>query len=291
MENQLSKLFRNYLHSTDTIFAIEAHNGVSAKIAQKAGFKILWASGLSIATSLGVRDCNELTSTEVLNVLSYMVDSVNLPIIVDGDTGYGNYNNFRRFVKKINKLGIASVCIEDKVFPKTNSFVNRKQNLVGIEEFCGKIKAGKDVALDSNFSIIARTESLILGFSIEEALMRAEAYHKAGADAILIHSSKDSAYEVLGFVDSWNNKCPVVVVPTKYYATNSSVFKEKKISIVIWANHLLRASMKAMQETCAIILKEEGVMGVENKIASLQEVFDIVETDELLKLDDIYLPV
>ena len=134
---------------------MEAHNGISAKIVEQAGFKGIWASGLSISAALGVRDNNEASWTQILEVLEFMSDATNVPILVDGDTGHGNFNNMRRFVKKLCQRNIAGVCIEDKIFPKTNSFIEQNQPLATIEEFCGKIKAGKDSQIDESFSIIA----------------------------------------------------------------------------------------------------------------------------------------
>jgi phosphoenolpyruvate phosphomutase len=120
---------------------MEAHNGISAKIVQEAGFKGIWASGLSISAQLGVRDSNEASWTQVLEVLEFMGDNTDVPILVDADTGYGNFNNARRLVTKLEQRGIAGACIEDKVFPKTNSLLdNRKQQLADIEEFSLKIK-------------------------------------------------------------------------------------------------------------------------------------------------------
>ncbi|MEK6297312.1 MAG: isocitrate lyase/phosphoenolpyruvate mutase family protein, partial [Paraburkholderia tropica] len=132
---------------------------------------------------------NEASWTQVVDNLEFMADASDLPILLDGDTGYGNFNNVRRLVRKLEQRGIAGVCIEDKVFPKTNSFIGGEaQPLADIDEFCGKIKAGKDSQTDENFSIVARVEALIAGWGMDEALKRAEAYRLAGADAILIHS-------------------------------------------------------------------------------------------------------
>ncbi len=127
---------------------MEAHNGLSAKIVQEAGFKGIWASGLSMSAQLGVRDSNEASWTQVLEVLEFMADNTNVPILVDADTGYGNFNNARRLVSKLEQRGIAGACIEDKVFPKTNSLLdNRKQQLADIEEFSLKIRVNLEIRL------------------------------------------------------------------------------------------------------------------------------------------------
>ncbi len=168
------------LHSAELEFLMEAHNGLSARIVREAGFKGIWASGLSISAQFGVRDNNEASWTQVVDMLEFMADASDLPILLDGDTGYGNFNNMRRLVRKLEQRGIAGVCIEDKQFPKTNSFLNgERQPLADIEEFAGKIAAGKDTQQRSRISrIVARVEALIAGWGMEEALRRAEAYRR-----------------------------------------------------------------------------------------------------------------
>jgi phosphoenolpyruvate phosphomutase len=181
-------------------FICEAHSGLSAKIVEEAGFKGIWASGLAISAQLGVRDNNEASWTQVLDVIEFMADASTLPIMLDGDTGYGNFNNVQRLVRKLEQRDIAAVCLEDKIFPKTNSFIGgNRQPLAEIDEFCGKIKAGKDAQANDNFSIVARVEAFIAGWGLAEALRRAEAYHAAGADAILIHSALRTPDEILAF--------------------------------------------------------------------------------------------
>ncbi|MHC4454557.1 MAG: phosphoenolpyruvate mutase, partial [Planctomycetota bacterium] len=206
-------------------FLMEAHSGMSAKIVEEAGFKGIWGSGLSISGSLGVRDNNEASWTQILDVLEFMSDATTIPILMDGDTGYGNFNNMRRLVKKLEQRGVAGVCIEDKIFPKTNSFLREEtQPLANIDEFCGKIKAGKDVQNDNDFVIVARVEAFIAGWGLKEALKRAEAYHQAGADAILVHSKLPNASEIFNFMKEWGNRAPIVIVPTKYYTTPTDEF-------------------------------------------------------------------
>lgn len=289
MESQAS-LFKHYLLSDELVFLMEAHNGLSAKIAEKAGFKALWASGLTISASLGLRDCNEASWTQVIDVIEFMADSVSVPIMVDGDTGYGNFNNVRRLVKKLCERKVAAVCIEDKLFPKTNSFIERNQQLTSIEEFCGKIKAGKDSQSEPDFCLIARTEALISGQGVSEALKRAEAYHQAGADAILIHSKQTHPEEIFSFAKSWDCRCPVIIVPTKYYQTPTPLFREHHISMVIWANHNLRASIKAMNELCQTLIREESLSMIEKNVAPLEEIFHLVNDKELEEAEKNYLP-
>src|ERR1700755_705298 len=131
---------------------MEPHNGLSAKRPEKAGFKGIWASGLSISAAMGVRDNNEASWTQVLEVIEFMSDATSIPILLDGDTGYGNFNNMRRLVRKLEQRGIAAVCIEDKQFPKTNSFLNgERQPLADVAEFAGKIAGRHDTEKARNF--------------------------------------------------------------------------------------------------------------------------------------------
>ena len=289
LKSKTSRL-RAELHGPELAFLMEAHDGLSAKIVEQAGFRGIWASGLSMATALGVRDSNEASWTQVLEVLEFMSDATSIPILVDGDTGYGNFNNMRRLVRKLCQRGIAAVCIEDKLFPKTNSFVGEGQPLVDIEEFQGKIKAGKDSQTDADFCIVARVEALISGWGLDEALRRAEAYHAAGADAVLMHSKQSTAVEILAFMREWDDRCPVVIVPTTYYGTPTKQFRDAGVGAVIWANHNLRAAIKAMRETSRQIHDDESITSAESHIATMNEVFELAGNAELAAAEQRYLP-
>lgn len=276
--------------SGDPAFLMEAHSGLAATIVEQEGFDGIWASGLSIASAHGVRDCNELSWTQVLEVLEAMRDAVALPILVDGDTGFGDFNNVRRLVRKLCRLGIDGVCIEDKLFPKRNSYVGDRQPLAEIDEFCGKIKAAKDSQTDPEFAVVARVEALVSGLGMGEAVLRAERYRQAGADAILIHSKKQSGDEILEFARRWARRAPLVIVPTTYYRTPAATFHEAGISTLIWANHNLRASLRAMQLVSRSIRAMSGPGAVEDSIASLGEIFALLGYDELAEAEQAYLP-
>jgi phosphoenolpyruvate phosphomutase len=281
--------FSEMLTSPETSFVMEAHNGLSAKIVEETGFEGVWASGLSMSAALGVRDSNEASWTQVLEVLEFMADATTIPILVDADTGYGNFNNFRRLVNKLIQRDIAAVCIEDKLFPKTNSFLGQNQPLADVDEFCGKIKAGKDAQADDSFSVVARVEALIAGWGLKEALRRAEAYHEAGADAILIHSKESVADEILAFTKEWANRSPVVIVPTKYYGTPTQHFRDAGVNLIIWANHNMRAAISAMRETSQQIFENQNLVWAEENVARLGDVFVIAGNEELSEAEDRYL--
>jgi phosphoenolpyruvate mutase len=290
MTSKTSQL-KALLHSGKLEFLLEGHNGLSARIVEEAGFKGIWASGLTISAALGVRDNNEASWTQVLEVVEFMSDATSIPILLDGDTGYGNFNNVRRLVRKLEQRGVAGVCIEDKLFPKTNSFINGEQQpLAKIEEFVGKIKAAKDSQRDPDFCVVARIEALIAGWGIEEALKRACAYSRAGADGLLVHSKLSQPTEILGFMERWDNSCPVLIVPTMYYQTPVEQFVDAGISVAIWANHLMRGSVRTMQNIAKEVYEAQSVLPVEATIAPVKEVFRLQRADELKAAELIYLP-
>lgn len=286
-----STLLRDMLRRKELAFLMEAHNGLSARIVQETGFEGIWASGLSISAALGVRDSNEASYTQVLEVCEFMSDATDIPILLDGDTGYGNFNNARRLVSKLEQRGIAGVCIEDKLFPKTNSLLDgRQQPLADVAEFCGKIRAMKDTQADPHFNVVARVEAFIAGWGLEAALERANAYADAGADAVLMHSKLADPSDIDAFMKHWGRDTPVVIVPTKYYKTPTSHFQDIGVSTVIWANHNMRACIDAMKHTSQTIFKEQSLVSVEPKIASVKEVFRLQRDHELSEAEDKYLP-
>ncbi|MDT3779277.1 phosphoenolpyruvate mutase [Nitrospira sp. MA-1] len=292
-EHQPSKStqFKKLLLSPQLEFICEAHNGLSAKIVEEAGFHGIWASGLSISAQFGVRDNNEASWTQVLDNLEFMSDAARIPILLDGDTGYGNFNNMQRLIRKLEQRHIAAVCIEDKLFPKTNSFLKGDtQPMADMEEFCGKIKAGKDAQSDPDFCIIARVEAFICGWGLAEALRRAEAYRQAGADGILIHSALAVPEEILAFKREWSNRSPVVIVPTKYYSTPTDVFRQHGFSMVIWANHMLRAAVATMQTTARVLKEQENLLSIEDHIVPVSEIFRLQGAAELMEAEQRYLP-
>ena len=282
---------RQLITRPEIAFLMEAHSGLSARIVEEAGFEAIWGSGLTISAGFGVRDNNELSWTQVTDHVAFMTETTSVPLLLDGDTGYGNFNNMRRLVRKLEQVGVAGVTIEDKVFPKTNSFLRAEvQPLADIDEFCGKIKAGKDSQADPDFVLVARVEALIAGWGLAEALKRAEAYHAAGADAILMHSRQSSPAEIFAFLDAWGGRSPVLLVPTKYWRTPTAEFRARNVSAVIWANHVLRASISAMQATAKQIRADESLLNAEPQVAPLHEVFRLQGDEELETAEKRYLP-
>lgn len=287
---------RDLLNSDKLEFIMEAHNGLSAKIVEDTGFSGIWGSGLSISAAHGVRDNNELSWTDVVDTMKYMTNATSIPILLDGDTGYGNYNNFVQVLKELVKHDVGGVAIEDKLFPKTNSFIDgEKQKLADPDEFAGKIRAGKDYLKSigrEDFVIVSRVESFITGYDLEDALMRSRKYAAAGVDAILMHSKIEDESQIESFMNVWNTESdiPVVIVPTKYYKVPSKKFQDLGVSLVIWANHNMRASITAMQDVSKTIFEEQSLLNIENNVAPLSTVFGLQNANELKETDKKYLP-
>jgi phosphoenolpyruvate phosphomutase len=282
---------KQMIQSKELEFIMEAHNGMAAKIVEEAGFKGIWGSGLSISAALGVRDSNEASWTQVLEVLEFMSDVTTIPILLDADTGYGNFNNARRLVSKLEQRGIAGACVEDKIFPKTNSLLADTEGkpLASISEFSAKIRCMKDHQKDPDFVVVARVEALIAGWPLEEALKRSEAYVEAGADAILMHSKKSDFNEIEAFLKAWKNRHPVILVPTKYYKTPTSTLRDYGVSMAIWANHNMRAAVKAMQQVSRQIYQDQSLVNVEKEVVPVNEIFRLQKQEELTAAEKRYL--
>jgi len=274
MKNK-SKLLREKLNSKSIIQVGGAFDAMSAKLVEISEFDAVWAGSFAISATHALPDASILTMTEFLHAAENMADSCNIPVIADCDTGFGGPSNVSHLVKKYEKAGIAGICIEDKTFPKENSLLKNGNNiLIGEKEFVAKIIAAREAKKDKDFLIIARTEALIAEQGFEEAKKRAKAYEKAGADAILIHSKKNSPEEVFEFADSWGGSVPLAVVPTTYPNVGLEELIDHKIKIVIYANQTLRASYTSMKSILQII-KNDELKNNNDKISSMEDIFQL----------------
>ncbi len=268
-----------------------AHNGLTGKLVEEAGFDAIWASGFEISASYGVPDANILTMAENLAAARQINNTTKIPVIADCDTGYGNAVNVIRTVQEYEAAGIAAICIEDNVFPKRCSFYSSvKRELVSAEEHAGKVRAAKSAQRDADFIVIARTEALIAGWGMDEALMRARAYADAGADAILIHSKEAKPDEILEFAAKWKNRAPLIAVPTTYKSTSAATLAEAGYRIVIFANHGLRAGIRAAAAALKTIRENGRADAADEQIVTLEEVYRLVGVPELQKDEKVFLP-
>ena len=255
-----------------------AFDAMSAKLVELNNFDGIWASSFAISATHALPDTSIMTMTEFLGVTKSMVDSCKLPVIADCDTGFGGTANVSHMVKKYEDAGVAAVCIEDQVFPKKNSLLeNSHHELIAEKEFVSKIIAAKNAKKDPNFIIIARTEALIANVGMKEAIKRALAYEKAGADAILIHSKKQTADEIFEFSDSWGGDIPLVIVPTSYPSITLKQIQSHKIKMVIYANQCLRSAYASMSKILKQIISSNSLSDVSEPMSSMEEIFKLQE--------------
>lgn len=284
-QSRSPRSLREHIASGALIRAVGAHNPLGAKLAERAGFDAVWSSGLEISASQALPDADILTMNELLAVAQSMAASVSLPIIADCDAGYGNANNVMHMIRRYESAGVAAVCIEDKHFPKKNSFVPGNQSLVPMEEFCNKVAAAKFAQTEADLVVIARIEALVAGEDVDEALRRGAAYADAGADMVLIHARDRTPQSVLDFLTRWQLPQPVAVVPTTYHTITACELFEAGAQLVIYANHGLRAAISAITDAFQAILRDGRSTTIESQISPLSTVFELQGMGEFLEVE------
>lgn len=270
---------------------IGAHNPLSARLAEQAGFDGIWASGFELSAAYGVPDASLISMTQHLEMARAIACAVDIPVVADIDTGYGNAVNVIHVVEKYEAAGMAAVVIEDKMFPKDTSLLaGGRQELVRVEEFQGKIEAAVAARRDPDFLVIARVEALIASMGQEEAKMRGEKYAAAGADAILIHSKATVPDEIVEFVKNWRIDVPIVIVPTAYpELTEEAIMALHKIKMVVYGNHGIRAAVTAMQDIFGQIRKDRGIHNVDKRIVPVTRIFELQDVARMKQQEKKYL--
>ncbi|ANN65241.1 phosphonopyruvate hydrolase [Bordetella bronchialis] len=286
-----NQVLRQAIASGKLLTAMSAHNPLSAKLAEEAGFGAIWGSGFELSASHAVPDANILSAGTHLDMMRAIASAVSIPLIADIDTGFGNAVNVSYVVPQYEAAGASAVVMEDKTFPKDTSLrADGRQELVRVEEFQGKIAAAAAARRDKDFLVIARTEALIAGLGQDEALKRARAYEEAGADAILIHSKQTTPAEVLSFIQAWAGSAPLVLVPTAYpELTEADIQQLGKVGLVIYGNHAIRAAVGAMRAVFAQIRKEGGIRGVDKALPTVKEIIRLQGDDHMRRVEAAYL--
>jgi phosphoenolpyruvate phosphomutase len=287
-----ASVLRQLLAGPGLVAAVGAHDALSAKLIEAAGFPVVWSSSFTVsAAQRAMPDVNLLTMTETLETARHLNNAVAVPVIADCDNGYGNAVNVVRTVEEYERAGIAGLCFEDNIFPKKCSlYPGVKRELASVEEHAGKIRAAKRAQRDPATVVIARTEALIAGWGLEEALRRAHAYAEAGADLVLVHSKAPTAVEVLDFMRRWDGSTPIVAVPTLYPSVGWEELEQAGVKLVIWANQMLRGAVKGMQDTLAVLARERRLDALAPHIVPLDEIYRHVGVDEFKRIESEFLP-
>ena len=253
-----------------------AFDVMSAKLAEMNDFDAVWASGFGISSARALPDAGILTMTELLDAVTFMAEACNIPVIADCDTGYGGPNNVAHLVRKFENAGIAGICIEDKTFPKENSlFKDGKQEMIAKKDFVAKLVAAKNAKKSNDFIIIGRTEALIADLGVDEALNRAIAYEKAGADIIFVHSRKKDPDEIFEFYEKWKGKIPIMAVPTAFPTVTLDELKSRGVQMVVFAHQTTLAAFAAISDVVKQMSKIKSLDDLETKLASMDDLFKL----------------
>ena len=284
------KRLRQLLDIRPVVKAIEVHSGLTGLIAEKTvvehdgeldQFDAMWISSLCDSTAKGKPDIELVDMTSRFRTIDDVTEVTTKPIIFDGDTG-GLTEHFVYTVRTLEKMGVSAIIIEDKTGLKKNSLFGTEveQTQDTIENFSAKIRAGKNAQLTDDFMIIARIESLILERGMEDALERARAFVKAGADGIMIHSRKKDPAEILEFCDKFrqdNKRTPIVVVPSSFNTITEEELAEHGVNVVIYANQLTRSAFPAMQKTAEDILRFHRAKEVDDRLMPIKNIITLID--------------
>ena len=253
-----------------------AFDVMSAKLAETNDFDAVWASGFGISSARALPDAGIITMTELLDAVTFMADACSIPVIADCDTGYGGPNNVAHLVRKFENAGIAGICIEDKTFPKENSlFKDGKHEMISKKDFVSKLVAAKNAKKSNDFIIIGRTEALIADLGVDEALNRAIAYEKAGADIIFVHSRKKDPDEIFEFYKRWKGKAPIMAVPTAFPTVTLDELKSRGVGMIVFAHQTTLAAFAAISDVVKQMSKIKSLDDLETKLASMDDLFKL----------------
>ncbi len=282
---------RDLIGKQSPIEAMGCHSPLSALLAVEAGFEAVWASGFELSALHGLPDAGLLGMAEHLDMTRRMVERTGALVIADLDTGFGNAVNAAHAAAAYGRAGAAAIVIEDKTFPKMTSLIpGGRQELVRVEEYQGKIEAALEGRGADGPLVIARTEALVSGAGLEEALKRGRAYVEAGAEGLLVHSKGPTSAEIEAFIEAWDANAPLVVVPTAFPAfSRADAAKSGKVGVLIYANHAIRAATGAMRQAFAAIRSAGAAAAAEAMIAPTSDIFELQEMERLKALETHYL--
>ncbi|BDD11959.1 phosphoenolpyruvate mutase (plasmid) [Fulvitalea axinellae] len=283
------KRLRRLIQAKPIVRILESHSGLTGLIAENAKINVngkdiefdgMWSSSLTDSTSKGKPDIEAVDTTTRMHGLNDTFECTTKPVIYDGDTG-GKVEHFVFTVRTLERHGVSAIVIEDKTGLKKNSLFGTEVPQVqdSIDSFCAKIRAGKMAQVTADFMVIARIESLILGKTVDDALERADAYVKAGADGVMIHSKEKSGMDIKEFCKRFRKvdpNTPIVVVPSTFNHIPESEFEEWGVNVVIYANHMLRAAYPAMLNVAKSILLNGRSYEANDQCMPIKEILELI---------------
>ncbi len=268
---------------------VGVYDGLSALMASQHAFDALWLSGLGISAALGLPDASIASSSDFLAAARTVCRSTDLPVVADADSGFGDVNTVLHVLAEYERAGVAAVCIEDKRFPKRNSFSpDDVHSLADPAQFAATISAAKSACNPRSPILIARLESLVVGAGVDDALKRAELYVRAGADALLVHSSASEADEVFQFSRSVDRGCidvPLLVVPTSYAHVRHDALERAGFSAIVYANQIVRSFVAATQQMLSVLVRSDSPIVVEDRLASVSSLLSLIGSDAIAQQD------
>jgi phosphoenolpyruvate phosphomutase len=283
-------LFRKRLEADTCLIGVGAYDALSARLVQAHGFDALWISSFCVSAARGFPDAGILTLTELLHTTEQLLEAAEMPAIVDCDNGYGEVAQLSRAIRLLERAGAAAVSIEDSAFPKRSSLYSIPDRmLVPTEQFTAKIRIAKEAQRSNDFAVIARTEALVAGLGMAEALERAARYADAGADLILIHSvTKEKFASVVSVAGSASLSKPLAIVPNTVWQYSTDELRDAGFKLIIYANQQLRAAVKGMETVMRALRTSGRIDPVACQLASIDEINQLVGYSEFQTLEERY---
>ena len=282
--NNSAKILRQLLDKPGIIAAPAVYDCLGSKLAKKAGFPFIFTSGFGMSASLlGLPDLGFLTATEMLNQVRNIIKSVDIPVICDIDTGYGNVLNVQRTVEDIVTFGAAGIILEDQDWPKRCGHFEGKK-VIGTEQMIKKIKAAVKAKNNSDLVIIGRTDARAI-YGLEEALYRGKKYQEAGADIIFIEAPQTREE-----LEKIANYCPDVpllaniIEGGKTPCLSLTELEEMGFKIVAYALSGLLSSTNSMFQ-CFQELQEKGTTDMINNTFQFDDFKALIEVEKYSKLE------
>ncbi len=258
------------------------HDGLSALVAAEAGADFVWLSGFGTSAAHGLPDAGILDAETLARVASFVAKVIRIPVVVDMDAGFGDPLKVLHASRDLFHAGASVLCIEDNLTSKRSSLYNTgKRELASAETHCARLAAAKKAA-DGKGRVVARTEALVAGLGVPEAISRCQQYIEHGADAVFVHAvNADHLKGLSKFCSHWAGRTPIFYAPTMFPDLAAKVFQEMGITHLIYANQLVRAAYLAMFEVARELTQGSGISATKHLIASVERISEAVGADDV----------